>query len=82
MRKKYNYNKLKGMIKEYFGTQEKFGEELGLSSVSINYKLNNRVPFTQDEISESIKLLNISPEDIQCIFFNQNVENISTSEDG
>lgn len=74
MKIKYDYNKLKGRIKEYFDTQEKFGKEIGLSATSIYNKLNNKVPFTQDEIFNSILLLKISQNEIQEIFFTQIVE--------
>ncbi len=77
--KTYNYNKLKGRIREIFGTQEKYAESLGISVTSINYKLNCKVPFTQDEISKSIEILNILPNEIQDIFFNSKVENNSTN---
>lgn len=71
---KYNYNKLKGRIKEYYGTQEAFAESIKLSATSVNNKLNNRVPFTQEEIYESIVNLKIQPFEIQEIFFTKQVE--------
>lgn len=74
----YNYNKLRGKIREIFGTQEKYAEELGISVTSINYKLNNKVPFTQDEITKSIKILNINSMEVQDIFFTLEIENNST----
>ena len=66
---KYNYNKLKGRIKEFFGTQEKFAEAMNLSATSINNKLNNKTPWTQDEIFLSITKLQIQPIEIQEVFF-------------
>lgn len=74
MKIKYNYNKLKGRIKEYYDTQESFGKSINLSATSINNKLNNRVPFTQDEIFKSISNLHILSNEIQEIFFTQEVE--------
>lgn len=75
---KYNYNKLKGRIKEFFGTQENFAESINLSATSVNNKLNNRVPFTQEEIYDSIIKLHILPGEIQGIFFTKEVEKNST----
>ena len=70
----YNYSKLKGKIKEVLDTQEKYAEMLNLSTTSINNKLNNKTPFSQDEIAKSIKLLNIDPLEVQQYFFTQKVE--------
>lgn len=70
----YNYNKLKGRIKEFFGTQELFAESIGLSATSINNKLNNKTPWTQEEIYLSITRLHIEPIEIQEIFFTKIVE--------
>lgn len=38
----YNYDKLKGRIKEIFDTQENFANAINISSASVNYKLNNK----------------------------------------
>lgn len=79
---KYNYNKLKGRIKEYFGTYENFALSLGISATSINNKLSDNMPntFSQDEIFYSIQRLNIQPNELIDIFFNQEVEQNSTNE--
>lgn len=71
----YDYNKLKGRIKEYFGTQANFALSLGLSEVSLNNKLSDKKSntFTQDEIFYSIQRLNIKPEEISEIFFKEKV---------
>lgn len=74
----YNYDKLNGKIREVFGTQDDFAKAINRSSTSINYKLNNKTKFTQDEISKSIEALHLLPEDIPLYFFNKKVENIST----
>jgi len=71
---KYNYDKLKGRIKEIFGTQEEYAESIGLSATSVNYKLNNKVYYTQNEIYNSIKVLKIPNSEIQEYFFTQKVE--------
>ena len=71
---KYDYSKLKGRIREYFGTQDSFAESLDLSSTSMNSKLNGKVRFTQDEIYYSIQRLNIKPDELMDIFFREKVE--------
>ena len=65
----FNYSKLRGKIREKFGTQEKFAKELGISSVSLSAKLNNRVEFTQLEIDKICELLEIPKEQIPEYFF-------------
>jgi len=71
---KYNYDKLKGRIKEYFGTQDDFARSINLSAVSVNMKLNNKTRWTQDEIMLSIDRLNIKREELVDIFFTKEVE--------
>lgn len=39
----YDYRKLRGRIKEKFGTQAEFSKNIGLSEVSVSNKLNNVV---------------------------------------
>ena len=41
----YDYRKLRGRIKEKFGTQSEFSKKLGLSEVSVSNKLNNIVDY-------------------------------------
>lgn len=72
--RRYNYDKLNGKIKEVFGTQENFANAIGCSATSINYKLNNKSKFTQDEISKSVSALKILPEEISVYFFTEKVE--------
>ena len=45
----YDYRKLRGRIKEKFGTQSIFAKEIGLSDVSVSNKLNNNVDWGQQE---------------------------------
>ncbi len=66
---KYTYNKLLGKIKEVYGTQENFANELGIGRVSLSQRLNNRLEFTQNEIWTSCKLLSISDYEIPNYFF-------------
>ena len=35
----FDYNKLRGRIREVFGTQEEFGKAIGLSNTSISCKI-------------------------------------------
>lgn len=70
----FNYSKLRGKIKEYFGTQEAFAKELGISSASLSAKLNNQVDFSQTEISNMMKLLEIPSVEMNDYFFTLKVQ--------
>ena len=70
----FNYDKLKGKIVEKFGTQGNFAKALGVSERTLSLKLNNRIFFSQDEISRMTKLLNIELWEIQDYFFKHKVQ--------
>ncbi len=65
----FNYSKLRGRIKEYYGNQSDFAESIDLSSNSLSQKLNNRIRFTQDEMFKIMERLNIRKEEIYEYFF-------------
>lgn len=69
----FNYDKLKGRIVEKFGTQGKLARALGVSERTLSLKLNNKIFFSQDEITKISKLLNIALEEIQDYFFKPKV---------
>lgn len=73
----FNYDKLKGRIVEKFGTQMAFSKALGVSERTLSLKLNNRIFFTQDEISKCSNLLDISMSDIQDYFFTQKFKTLN-----
>ena len=47
----FDYSKLRGKIKEVFGTQDKFAKALGISGATLSLKLNNISEFTQQEMA-------------------------------
>ena len=65
----FKYAKLRGRIKEKYGTQGKFAVALGLSPVSVSRKLTGKVPFTSDDIEKWCKLLEIPIKDAGLYFF-------------
>ena len=69
----FNYDKLKGKIKEVVGTQSKLAEELDLDETTISNKLNNNTYFTQKEILNICLILNIPFEKIPEYFFKRKV---------
>lgn len=74
----YDYNKLRGRIKEKFGTQSAFAKAMDLSDVSVSNKLNNNVEWGQEEIEKSVIVLDIEYSDIHSYFFTHKVEKNST----
>lgn len=65
----FDYSKLRGKIKEVFGTEEKFAKALGIGRVSLSQRLNNSLEFTQMEMFDACDLLGVPREDISDYFF-------------
>ena len=53
----FSYNKLRGAIREKYGTQDNFAKALGMARATLNLKLSNTTEFTQSEILTVSKLL-------------------------
>lgn len=64
-----DHSKLRGLIREKFGTQEAFAQAIGRSACSVSMKLNGRVEWSADEIRRACEVLDISTEDIPLYFF-------------
>lgn len=65
----FDYSKLRGKIREIFGTEERFAKEMALSTVSLSFKLNGKREWTQQEINRACELLTLEREDIPEYFF-------------
>lgn len=66
-------SKLRGIIREKFGTQGAFAEAMcengcNLSECSVSKKLNGHTEWTADEIRTGSFILGIKPEDIPIYF--------------
>ncbi len=76
----YNFDKLKGKIKEIFGTQNDFAIAMEMAPNTLSAKLNNQFEFSSKEISKAIELLEIkSVEEAWNLFFTKKVEKSSTN---
>ena len=64
-----SYNKLRGKIREAFGTQEAFALAMGIDVSTLSQKLNGKVEFKQTEIIRACNLLNIPITDVHIYFF-------------
>jgi transcriptional regulator with XRE-family HTH domain len=69
LKRKYDYSKLIGRIKEYGFTQERLAAEIGVSESTLSFKLNNRAYFRQEEIRKICDLLEIEDAEIGAYFF-------------
>lgn len=68
-----DHSKLRGRIKEIFGTQEKFQKAVGMSHTSLSKKLAGESKFTQSEIYKSAEVLKIKNDEIGIYFFTPKV---------
>ena len=66
---KYEYRKLKGRIKEIFGTQSEFARALDLSRNSVSNKLIGRTDFSQSDVECWAKLLDIDRAEYGLYFY-------------
>lgn len=69
-----SYAKLRGKIREIFGTNERFAEAMGLNLSSVSAKLNNKSPWKREEIEKACEVLGIPIEEVFLYFFTQKVE--------
>ena len=65
----FNFNKLRGKIKEKYDTQNKFSKAIGMSRTALSEKLNSKSYFTNKEIVTICECLNISFHEIHLYFF-------------
>lgn len=65
-----NDRKLRGLIREKYGTQATFAEAMGMSKTTLSAKLNGKTEWSRQEIEKACRLLGIPAEDIPTYFFN------------
>lgn len=72
----YDFDKLRGRIREKLGNEAKFAEKIGISPASLSSKFNNKSDFTATEISRATDydVLNIQMEEIGVYFFTRKLE--------
>lgn len=66
---KRNYSKLLGRIKECGLTQEQLAKAIGKNKGTISAKINNQFSFTQDEMDDICRVLDIPNDEIGEYFF-------------
>ena len=69
-----SYAKLRGKIKEVFGTQGAFAEAVGMSQVSVSHRLNGKLEWKSSEIAKACSTLNIPLSESAEYFFTKEVK--------
>lgn len=64
-----SYPKLRGAIREKFGTQEAFAKALGLSDTTMSSKLTGKTEWKRQEIEDACRLLEIPIAEAHAYFF-------------
>lgn len=64
-----NYSKLRGKIKEVFGSQDAFATAMGIDRSTLSLKLNGKSDWTRLEIEKACPLLNIPIVEVYAYFF-------------
>ena len=72
----FDYSKLRGRIVEKFCSISKFAENLSISRVSVDYKLNNKIQISRADIIEWSRLLDIEPSEYGIYFFTEKLNKL------
>ena len=70
----FDFSKLRGRIKEIYGTQTAFAIAMLMNEATLSNKLNNNVEFSPKEIVRACLLLNIDLKEIDIYFFTLKVQ--------
>ena len=64
MKRQKPYAKLRGRIREKFGTQECFAKAINLNNATLSLKLNEKTQWKREEILLACKKLDIAVDEI------------------
>ncbi len=70
----FDFSKLRGRIKEIYGTQTAFAIAMLMNEATLSNKLNNNVEFSSKEIIRACLLLCIKLEEVDKYFFTLKVQ--------
>lgn len=76
----FNYNKLRGKIREKFFRQDDFADAIGMSKTTLSLKLNNVTSFTQKEIIAAMNALDLPYTELESYFFTPKVQKTTQDE--
>lgn len=70
----FDFSKLRGRIKEIYGTQTSFAIAMLMNESTLSNKLNNNVEFSPKEIYRACILLSIDFKELNSYFFTLKVQ--------
>nr|DAG49944.1 MAG TPA: Protein of unknown function (DUF739) [Bacteriophage sp.] len=70
----YDYSKLRGRIRELYGSERNFADKIKMNRSTLSLKCGNKSEFTQSEIFRILNALNLTAADIENYFFTPMVE--------
>ena len=65
----FKYAKLRGRIREKFGTEGRFAEVMGITQNSLSRKFGGKIRFSSSDIKQMSELLEIPLEEAGRYFF-------------
>ena len=65
----FKYRKLRGKIREVYGTEGKFAEALNTSQISVSRRFNDKVEFSKSDMELWCNMLGIPLEESGKYFF-------------
>ena len=77
----FDFSKLRGRIKEIYGTQSSFATAMLMNEATLSNKLNDNVEFSPKEIVRACLLLSIELEEIDKYFFTLKVQKAEQNKD-
>ena len=69
-----SYAKLRGRIREVYGTQGAFAKAIEMSHVSVSHRLNGKLEWKSSEIAKACQALNIPITESAEYFFTKEVK--------
>lgn len=69
----FDYAKLRGKIREVFGSNRNFAKAMEMDYSALSNKLNKKSPWKEEEIEKACYLLGIPIEEVWLYFFNSKV---------
>lgn len=70
----FNYDKLRGRIKECCGTEHNFARRMGMTPQALCNRLSNKTDFTPTEMLKAQKILEFDIYNIGAYFFTPKVQ--------
>lgn len=73
MAERYDYRALRGVIKENFGSNDKYAKFLNIGTTALYERLACNIPFRQTEIDATVKYGHLSGDDVMRLFFTKEI---------